>query len=198
MPVDAKRLREEVRKVYSEVVRDPKRGYHFHTGPEYAVARLGYAREALADLPDSVTGPFAGVGNPLAMGRPDPGQTVVDIGAGSGLDTFLAAKATGPSGRVIAVDMTDAMLERGRENVALTGWVQIEYVKGLAEQLPIADGVADLVISNGVINLTPDKGTVFREAYRVLKPGGRLQIADIVVHKDIPPAGREDIAIWTA
>jgi arsenite methyltransferase len=198
MPVDAERLREEVRKVYSEVVRDPKRGYHFHTGPEYAVARLGYPREALAELPDSVTAPFAGVGNPLAMGRPDPGQTVVDIGAGSGLDTFLAAKAIARSGRVIAVDMTDAMLERGRENVALTGLAQIEFVKGLAEQLPIPDGVADLVISNGVINLTPDKDIVFREAYRVLKPGGRLQIADIVVHKDIPPAGREDIAIWTA
>jgi SAM-dependent methyltransferase len=198
MPVDAERLREEVRKVYSDVVRDPKRGYHFHTGPEYAVERLGYARDALRDLPDSVTAPFAGVGNPLSMGQPRPGQTVVDIGAGSGLDAFLAAKATGPSGRVIAVDMTDAMLERGRENVALTGLTQIEYVKGLAESLPVSDGVADLVISNGVIKLTPDKAAVFREAYRALKVGGRLQIADIVVHKDIPPAGREDIAIWTA
>ncbi len=198
MPVDAERLRAEVRKVYSDVVRDPKRGYHFHTGPEYAVERLGYSGEALADLPDSVTAPFAGVGNPLAMGQPRPGQTVVDMGAGSGLDTFLAAKATGRSGRVIAVDMTDAMLERGRENVALTGLSQVQYVKGLAETLPVPDGVADLVISNGVINLTPDKDIVFREAYRVLKAGGRLQIADIVVHKDIPPAGREDIAIWTA
>jgi SAM-dependent methyltransferase len=150
MPVDAERLREEVRKVYSDVVRDPKRGYHFHTGPAYAVERLGYAREALRDLPDSVTAPFAGVGNPLAMGGPRPGLT------------------------------------------------QIEYVKGLAESLPVSDGVADLVISNGVINLTPDKAAVFREAYRALKVGGRLQIADIVVHKDIPPAGREDIAIWTA
>jgi SAM-dependent methyltransferase len=198
MPVDAERLREEVRKVYSDVVRDPKRGYHFHTGPEYAVERLGYARDALRDLPDSVTAPFAGVGNPLSMGQPRPGQTVVDIGAGSGLDAFLAAKATGPSGRVIAVDMTDAMIERGRENGALTGLTQIEYVRGLAESLPVPGGVADLVISNGVINLTPDKATVFREAYRALKVGGRLQIADIVVHKDIPPAGREDIAIWTA
>jgi SAM-dependent methyltransferase len=198
MPIDAERLREEVRKVYSDVVRDPKRGYHFHTGPEYAVERLGYARDALRDLPDSVTAPFAGVGNPLSMGQPRPGQTVVDIGAGSGLDAFLAAKATGPSGRVIAVDMTDAMIERGRENAALTGLTQIEYVRGLAESLPVPGGVADLVISNGVINLTPDKATVFREAYRALKVGGRLQIADIVVHKDIPPAGREDIAIWTA
>lgn len=198
MALDTARLRDEIRKVYSEVIRDPKKGYHFHTGPEYAAERLGYPREALAELPDSVTAPFAGVGNPLSMGLPRPGETVVDIGAGSGMDTFLAARAVGETGRVIAVDMTDAMLERGRENVALTGLTQIEYTKGLAESLPVPDGSVDLVISNGVINLTPDKDTVFREAFRVLRPGGRLQIADIVVHKDIPPAGREDIAIWTA
>jgi arsenite methyltransferase len=198
MPVDAERLREEVRKVYSDVVRDPKKGYHFHTGPEYAAERLGYTFEALADLPDSVTSAFAGVGNPLSMGQPQRGQTILDLGAGSGLDTFLAAKATGPAGRVIAVDMTDAMIDRGRENVGLTGLTQIEYVKGLVEALPIPDGAVDMVISNGVINLSPNKDAVFREAYRVLKSGGRLQIADIVVHKDIPPAGREDIAIWTA
>jgi arsenite methyltransferase len=192
------RLREEIKKVYSEVVRDPKKGYHFHTGPQYAVERLGYRPEHLADLPDSVTAPFAGVGNPLGMGMARPADTVVDIGAGSGMDTFVAAKAVGPSGKVIAVDMTDAMLDRGRENVALTGLTQIEYRKGMAEDLPVADATVDLVISNGVINLCPDKDAVFREAIRVLKPGGRLQIADIVVHKDIPPGGREDVAIWTA
>ncbi len=198
MAVDANRLRVEIQKVYSEVVRDPKKGYHFHTGPEYAAERLGYSAAALAELPDSVAGPFAGVGNPLSMGMPARGATVVDIGAGSGMDTFLAARAVGPSGRVIAVDMTDAMLERGRENVALTGMRQVEYRRGFAESLPVETGAVDLVISNGVINLSPDKPAVLREAFRVLKPGGRLQIADIVVHKDIPPAGREDIAIWTA
>jgi arsenite methyltransferase len=198
MPVDTIELRRAIARVYTEVVNDPKKGYHFHTGPDYAVERLGYAREELADLPDGVTGPFAGVGNPLSLGRPRPGETVVDIGAGSGMDTFLAAKAVGPQGKVIAVDMTDAMLERGRENVAITGLAQIEYREGLAESLPVEDASVDVVISNGVINLSPDKDAVLRGAFRVLKPGGRLQVADIVVHKDIPPAGREDIAIWTA
>jgi len=198
MPLDTERLRLEIKNVYSEVARDPKKGYHFHTGSDYAVERLGYSREALADLPDSVTAPFAGVGNPLSMGQPAPGSTVLDIGAGSGMDTFLAAKAVGPGGNVIAIDMTEGMLERGRDNITLTGLAQIEYRQGLAEALPVADAFVDLVISNGVINLTPDKRAVFREALRVLKPGGRLQIADIVVHKDIPAAARDDIAVWTA
>jgi len=198
MTVDAERLREEIRKVYSDVASDPKKGYHFHTGPEYAADLLGYAREELAELPDSVTAPFAGVGNPLSMGRPRPGETVVDIGAGTGMDTFLAARTVGSTGRVIAVDMTEAMLRRGRENVALTGTRQIEYREGLAESLPVEDTSVDLVISNGVINLSPNKDAVFREAFRVLKSGGRLQLADIVVHKDIPQAGRDDIAVWTA
>jgi arsenite methyltransferase len=198
MTVDQSELRHAIKRVYTEVVNDPKKGYHFHTGPEYAIERLGYAREMLADLPDSVTGPFAGVGNPLSLGLPGRGAAVVDIGAGSGLDSFVAATAVGADGKVIAVDMTDAMLQRGRDNVALTGLRQLEYREGFAEALPVEDESADLVISNGVINLAPDKGVVFREAFRVLRHGGRLQIADIVVHKDIPPAGREDIAIWTA
>jgi len=198
MTLDTRLLREEIQKVYTDVARDPKKGYHFHTGSEYAIGMLGYPAESLRELPDSITAAFAGVGNPLSMGRPEPGAVVVDVGAGSGLDTFLAARAVGPTGHVIAVDMTEAMLERGRDNVALTGLRQVEYRQGFAEALPVADGAADLVVSNGVINLSPDKDAVFSEAFRVLKPGGRLQIADIVVHKDIPPAGREDIAIWTA
>ena len=198
MPLDRQELREAIQRVYSDVVQDPKKGYHFHTGPEYAVERLGYPPAALAELPGSITAPFAGVGNPLALGTPRPGETVVDIGAGSGMDSFLAAQAVGPTGQVIAVDMTPAMLERGRENVALTGLSQVEYRHGYAEALPLEDEAADLVVSNGVINLSPDKAAVFREAFRVMKTGGRLQIADIVVHKDVSPDGREDVAIWTA
>jgi ubiquinone/menaquinone biosynthesis C-methylase UbiE len=128
---------------------------------------------------------------------PEPGQTVVDIGAGSGMDTFLAGRAVGPGGRVIAVDMTEAMLQRGRDNVALTGMRQVEYRSGLAESLPVEAESVDLVISNGVINLSPDKDAVFREAVRVLKPGGRLQIADIVVARAVPDDAREDINLWT-
>jgi SAM-dependent methyltransferase len=198
MTVDAELLRDAIRKVYTEVAQDPKRGYHFHTGPEYAVDRLGYPARALAELPDSVTAPFAGVGNPLTVGQPRAGETVVDIGAGSGLDSVLAARAVGPTGHVIAVDMTDAMLERGQQSAALSGTPWLEYRRGLAEALPVEADSADLVISNGVINLAVDKDRVFAEAFRVLRRGGRLQIADIVVHRDIPPAARDDIAIWTA
>jgi SAM-dependent methyltransferase len=198
MPIDRQELRDAIQRVYSEVACDPKKGYHFHTGAEYAIERLGYSPAALGELPDSVTAPFAGVGNPLALGAPRPGETVVDIGAGSGVDSFLAAQSVGPTGRILAIDMTPAMLERGRENVALTGSQQIEYREGYAEALPVEDAVADLVISNGVINLSPDKAAVFREAFRVLKPGGRLQLADIVVQKDLSPDAREDVAIWTA
>jgi arsenite methyltransferase len=198
MALDTGHLREEIQKKYTEVAHDPKKGYHFHTGPEYAADLLGYSRAELAELPDAVTAPFAGVGNPLSMGMPGPGETVVDIGAGSGMDAFLAARAVGASGRVIAVDMTDAMIERGGENVARTGMTHVEFRKGLAEALPIDDGTVDLVISNGVINLCPDKAAVFIEAFRVLKPGGRLQIGDIIVNKDLSTAARENVELWTA
>jgi len=198
MSIDTARLREAIQAVYGQVAGDPKKGYHFHTGPTYAVDHLGYAAADLGDLPDSVSGSFAGVGAPLSLGAPRLGEIVLDIGAGSGLDTFLAAKAVGAAGRVIAVDMTPAMLARGRENIALTGLEQVEYREGFAEALPAPDESVDLVISNGVINLSPDKAAVFREAYRVLKPSGRLQIADIVVHKEIPDAARDDIVIWTS
>lgn len=198
MALDEGLLREEIQKKYTEVVHDPKKGYHFNTGPDYAADLLGYSRAELAELPDSVTAAFVGVGNPLSMGKPRPAETVVDIGAGSGMDVFLAAKAVGPTGRVIAVDMTDAMLERGRENVALTGMAHIEFRRGLAEALPLDDSTVDLVISNGVINLCPDKTAVFTEAFRVLKPGGRLQIGDIIVNKDLSPAARENVELWTA
>jgi arsenite methyltransferase len=146
MPLDTARLREEIRKVYSAVALNPGQEFHFHTGPGYAARLPGYSPADLAELPDSVTASFGGVGNPLAMGRPSPGETVVDVGAGSGMDAFLAATAIGPAGRVIAVDMTEAMLARGRESVARTGMMQVEFRKGFAEALPVDDASADLVI----------------------------------------------------
>src|SRR5262249_57821567 len=178
------------------VARDPKKGYHFHTGPTYAIDHLGYAVADLRDLPDSITGPFAGVGAPLSLGAPRPGEIVLDIGAGSGLDTFLAAKAVGATGRVIAVDMTPPMLEQGRESIAITGLAQVEYREGFAEALPAPDESVDLVISNGVINLCPDKAAVFREAYRVLKLVGWVHICDIGVHKVIPEAAWVELSMW--
>ena len=140
---------------------------------------------------------FAGVGNPFVFGPLRPGETVVEIGSGAGFDAVLAARQVGPSGRVIGVDMTPAMLEKARANAAALGLGNLEFRQGYMEELPLEDGTADVVISNGVINLSPDKEAVFREIARVLKPGGRIQIADIVVQKAVPDSAKENIDLWT-
>jgi ubiquinone/menaquinone biosynthesis C-methylase UbiE len=148
-------------------------------------------------LPDQVVESFAGVGNPFALGPLQPGETVVEVGSGAGLDAILAARQVGPTGRVIGIDMTPAMLEKARANAALAGLHNVEFRQGLAEQLPLPDACANVVISNGVINLCPDKLAVYRELYRVLEPGGRIQIADIIVHEAIPQDAKDDISLWT-
>jgi SAM-dependent methyltransferase len=194
--LDLSRLRAAVRAEYTAVATRPNQGFHFHTGRP--LARLvGYDPAETDSLPDAVIESFAGVGNPFIFGRLQPGETVVDIGSGSGFDAILAAQQVGGSGRVIGVDMTPAMLEKARANAAQLGLAHVEFREGYAEQLPLSDACADVVISNGVINLCPDKAAVYQEIFRVLKPGGRLQIADIIVEKPVPDAAKGNIDLWT-
>jgi SAM-dependent methyltransferase len=195
--LDVQRLRREVQAIYARVAEDPAGDFHFHRGPEYAARLLGYPAADLGRLPSDVTASFAGVANPFAAGNPAPGATVLDIGSGAGTDSLLAALHVGPGGRVIGVDPTDAMLAKARAAAAARPELRIEYRKGSAEELPVESGTVDLVISNGVLNLAPDKGPVFREIVRVLRPGGRLQLADIVVGSELSEATRRDIDLWT-
>lgn len=194
--VDVQRLRAAIQDEYAEVATVPAKGFHFHTGRPLA-AMLGYERSDTDALPDSVIESFAGVGNPFALGRLRAGETVVEIGSGAGFDAVLAVRQVGPSGRVIGVDMTSAMLEKASANAALLGLGNLELRQGYMEELPVPDAIADVVISNGVINLSPDKAAVFGEIVRVLKPGGRVQIADIIVTKAVPEAAKENIDLWT-
>ncbi|MDQ3780060.1 MAG: methyltransferase domain-containing protein [Chloroflexota bacterium] len=194
--LDGVQLRTAIQEEYTEVAADPEKGFHFHTGRQLA-ARLGYPSERVDPLPDAVVESFAGVGNPFSWGDLKPGETVVDFGCGAGFDATLAAAMVGREGRVIGVDMTPAMLAKARNNAGLLGLTNLDFREGYLEALPVADATADAVISNGVINLCPDKVAVLAEAYRVLKPGGRLQVADIVVSKAVPDDAKQDIALWT-
>jgi SAM-dependent methyltransferase len=194
--LDVDVLRTAIQEEYAEVAACPMKGFHFHTG-RFLADRLGYPSDRVDALPDSVVESFAGVGNPFSWGDLQPGETVADLGCGAGFDTILAAQMVGPEGRVIGVDMTPAMLNKARRNAELLGLGHVDLREGYLEELPVADSTADVVISNGVINLCPDKATVLAEAFRVLKPGGRLQIADIVVAKAVPEGAKQDIALWT-
>jgi arsenite methyltransferase len=196
-PVDADALREEVKSKYREVAVDPHGAHHFHTG-RFLAKHLGYDETFVASLPDRAIESFAGVGNPFSLQRLAGGERVVDVGAGAGFDSFVAAHQVGSTGRVIGVDMTEEMLAKSRATVAGLGFDHVEFREGLAERLPVGDAWADVVISNGVINLCSDKRQVFSEVYRVLRPGGRLQFADIANGKPVPESAVKNIDLWTA
>ncbi|MFQ5861312.1 MAG: methyltransferase domain-containing protein [Dehalococcoidia bacterium] len=194
--VEIETLRREVRKEYAEVASNPEKGFHFHTGWHLA-KMLGYPDSWVDALPASAVESFAGTGNPFALGEIRPGERVVDVGCGAGFDSLIAARLVGSTGRVVGVDMTPEMLSKARAAAAEVGRRQVRFRDGLAESLPVADDWASVVISNGVVNLCPDKLAIFSEMYRVLKPGGRIQIGDILVQKAVPESAKGAIDLWT-
>ncbi len=196
MLVDPDALREQVRDKYREVAVDPGASFHFHTGRGLA-SRLGYEAGVVDALPDRAVESFAGVGNPFSLRRLAPGEKVVDIGSGAGFDSFIAAGQVGPGGQVAGIDMTAEMLAKSRQTAEALGLAQVQFREGLAEALPVQDAWADVVISNGVINLCADKQAVFAEILRVLRPGGRLQFADIANGRPVPAEALRDIDLWT-
>jgi len=186
MPTTAEAIRAAVGQRFAQVARSPGQETQFPVGPASA-RKLGYDPPEIDALPTSVTESFCGVGNPLGLGEVRPGQAVLDLGSGPGLDSLLAARRVGPTGRVVSVDLCPAMVEKARRNASLMGLHNVEFVQAGIEKLPLPDGSVDVVISNGVFNLCPDKPAVLAEAWRVLRPGGRLQMADILLHDDVKP-----------
>ena len=194
--IDVATLRDAISEEYTTVAEAPEKGFHFHTGRRLS-ALLGYAEEWLQGLPEAAVESLAGTGNPFSMGELNEGERVVDMGSGSGLDSLIAARMVGPTGAVVGVDMTPAMLEKARRAAAESGLDNVEFRDGYAEQLPVPDGWADVVISNGVLNLVPDKRAALHEMARVLKPRGRAQIGDILVDREVPMDAKQNIDLWT-
>jgi arsenite methyltransferase len=194
--VDVDTLREQVREKYREVAVEPNAEYHFHTGRSLA-RKLGYDAAIVDALPDRAVESFAGVGNPFSIRMIEAGERVVDVGSGAGFDSFVAASLVGAEGRVVGIDMTPEMLDKSRSTAARLRFAHVEFREGFAEALPVEDGWADVVISNGVINLCADKRAVFAEIHRVLRPGGVLQFADIANGRPVPPEALRDIDLWT-
>lgn len=194
--VDVETLRTQVRDKYRDVAVDPHGTHHFHTGRPLTV-RLGYDQSVVDALPDRAVESFAGVGNPFSMRRIEPGSRVVDVGSGAGFDSFIAATQAGPTGRVIGIDMTPEMLAKSRATAEELRFGHVEFREGLAEAVPVEDGWADVVISNGVINLCADKQAVFTEIFRMLRPGGVLQFADIANGRPVPIEAMRDVDLWT-
>jgi SAM-dependent methyltransferase len=195
LPVDVDVLRVEIEKTYTDVSTDPAKDFLFPTGRSWA-EDLGYPSE-LARVPERTVESFAGVANPHVLGRIEPGQVVLDLGCGAGTDLLIAAQMVGPEGRAIGIDMTATMLERARQSAAEMGLENVELHQGLIESLPLEDESVDVVISNGVIDLVPDKDAVFAEIDRVLRPGGRMQVADVIIHTEVSEDARKRIDLWT-
>ncbi|HET8535760.1 MAG TPA: methyltransferase domain-containing protein [Solirubrobacteraceae bacterium] len=196
MPVDTEVLRAAIRETYTDVSTDQDQEFIFPTGRAWA-RELGYPEPELGRVPEATVASFAGVANHWQLGRIDPGATVLDLGCGAGTDLLVAAQMAGPAGRVIGIDMTRAMLDRARESAAEMGLAHVELHESLIESLPLEDASVDVVISNGVIDLVPDKDAVFDEIDRVLRPGGRLQVADVVIHHEVSEDARDRIDLWT-
>ena len=188
-------LRVEIANEYSSVAKNPEQGFHFHTGRKLA-DMLAYDEAILNDLPEKVVESFAGTGNPFLLGPINPGEKVVDMGSGAGLDIIIAGRMVGPEGEVFGVDMTSDMIEKALQNAKLAGQANVKFHQGYNEEIPLPDAWTDVVISNGAINLSPDKEAVFKEMYRVLKPGGRIMIADILLDKPVPQNGKTNIDLW--
>jgi arsenite methyltransferase len=197
LAVDPVVLREEVKSKYRDVAINPSGEYHFHTGKPLA-RRLGYDSRLVDSMPDSAVESFAGVANPFSLRSLEPGENVVDAGSGGGFDCFVAAHQVGPQGRVVGVDMLAEMLAKSRETAEFMGVNNVEFREGLLEEIPVEDGWADVVISNGVINLCADKKRVFSELWRILRPGGILQFGDIANGKPVPESAIRNIDLWTA
>ena len=195
--LDTLKLRAEIRSIYARVATEPTGDFHFHRGPTYAAEMLGYDADALAALPADTTASFAGVANPHRIAPLSSGATVVDIGCGAGMDLLLAARAVGPHGRAIGIDMTEAMAARARAGARTIDVDNVEVRLGDAISLPVESETVDFVMSNGVLNLTPDKREAFGEVFRILKPGGQFLYGDIVVANELSESIRRNIDLWT-
>jgi SAM-dependent methyltransferase len=195
LEIDVDLLKREIRKTYASVSREPEKDFVFPTGRPWA-EDLGYPPE-LADVPDTAVASFAGVANPFSLGRLAPSERVLDLGSGAGTDSLVAALMVGPEGRVTGIDMTPEMLAQARGAAEEMQATNVEFVQGEAESMPFHDATFDVVISNGVIDLIPDKDAVFAELHRVLAPSGRLQIADVTIQNPVSEEGRRNIDLWT-
>jgi SAM-dependent methyltransferase len=194
--IDVETLKCEIKKTYAQVSAEPETDFIFPTGRAWALD-LGYPPDLLERVPDGSADSFAGVANPFALGPLGPGERVLDVGSGAGTDSLVAAQMVGSEGRVAGIDMTPEMVAKARASAAELGAGQVEFVEGEAERLPFADASFDVVISNGMIDLIPDKDAVFGELFRVLRPGGRVQIADVTIQRPVSEEGKRDIDLWT-